>query len=339
MQKQAQSEVVPNYRDLGYSRAHYLLYGQKPLCSTQLGSMDGMSQGSGINCITAIMPFDGHNQEDSICISQGFIDRGGFRTLDYKTFVYSGSEKIGKDIINQPYCRTNRKLFHHCDDDGLPTPGHTLKKNDIIVAKENGDEEEPEDTSVKAKDKQGVVDKVLVGTGRRRRKGEGESSCKINISTYEMRIPEVGDKFASRHAQKGILAYIVPEEDLPFVPCGPNAGVKPDIIMSPHAIPTRMTIGQLIEALGGKLAAVSGEIQDATAFSHKSVQQLGKEMKAYGFSKYADQQLIDGKTGELMTNCNIFMGPVYYQRYVELTLLLLTLTSNNYTRFETYGKR
>ena len=216
--------------------------------------MDGMSQGSGINCITAIMPFDGHNQEDSICISQGFIDRGGFRTLDYKTFVYSGSEKIGKDIINQPYCRTNRKLFHHCDDDGLPTPGHTLKKNDIIVAKENGDEEEPEDTSVKAKDKQGVVDKVLVGTGRRRRKGEGESSCKINISTYEMRIPEVGDKFAvsiylyltifihsnqiqSRHAQKGILAYIVPEEDLPFVPCGPNAGVKPDIIMSPHAIP------------------------------------------------------------------------------------------------------
>lgn len=100
-----------------------------------------------------------------------------------------------------------------------------------------------------------------------------------------------------------------------------------------------MTIGQLIEALGGKLAAVSGEIQDATAFSHKSVQQLGKEMKAYGFSKYSDQQLIDGKTGELMTNCNIFMGPVYYQRYVELTLLLLTLTSNNYTQFETYGKR
>ena len=75
-----------------------------------------------------------------------------------------------------------------------------------------------------------------------------------------------------------------------------------------------MTIGQLIEALGGKLAAVSGKIQDATAFSHKSVQQLGKEMKAYGFSKYSDQQLIDGKTGELMTDCNVFMGPVFYQR-------------------------
>jgi len=183
------------------------------------------------------MPYDGHNQEDSICISKGFIDRGGFRTLDYKTFVYSGSEKIGKDIINQPYCRTNRKLFQHCDDDGLPTPGHQLKKNDIILAKETGCEEEPEDTSVKAKDKQGVVDKVIIGTGKRRRKGEGEASYKINISTYEMRIPEVGDKFASRHAQKGILAYIVPEADLPYVPCGPNAGVKPDIIMSPHAIP------------------------------------------------------------------------------------------------------
>jgi len=231
MQKQAMSCIVPNYRDLNFSRSHYLLYGQKPLCSTALGGAPGMPQGSGLNCIVAIMPFDGWNQEDSICISKSFIERGGFRTLDYKTFVFSGSEKISKDIINKPYCRTNQKLFQQCDDDGLPTVGRTLQTNDIILAKEDDDEEEPQDTSVKARDKAGVVDKILVGTGRRRRKGEGESSYKININTYKIRIPEVGDKFASRHAQKGILAHIVPQENLPY----DINGVTPDIIMSPHA--------------------------------------------------------------------------------------------------------
>lgn len=315
MQKQSQSQVVENYKDLMYSRSHYLLYGQKPLASTALGSMDGMPQGSGLNCIVAIAPWDGWNQEDSLVISQSFIDRGGFRTLDYKTTMYSGSELIGKDIINKPYKRNNTNFFKNIDDDGLPTPGRRLDKKDIIIAKQilpdEAEDIEGQDTSVKARDKKGIVDRVIIGCGRRRRKGQGENSHKINITTYEMRIPEVGDKFASRHAQKGVCSFIVPEEDLPFVG---HSGMKPDIIMSPHALPTRMTIGQLLESIGGKLAAVTGKIEDATAFTSRSVNEIGEEMKKYGFSKYGSETLIDGKTGELMTNSQIFMGCVYYQR-------------------------
>lgn len=315
MQKQAQSQVVENYKDLMYSRSHYLLYGQKPLASTSLGSMEGMPQGSGINAVVAIACWDGWNQEDSLVISQAFIDRGGFRTLDYKTFMYSGSEQIGKDIINKPYKRTNIDLFKHIDDDGLPTPGRRLDKSDVIIAKQilpdEAEDVEGQDTSVKARDKKGVVDRVIIGCGKRRRKGTGENSHKVNITTYEMRIPEVGDKYASRHAQKGVCSYIVPEEDLPF---DPFTGIKPDIIMSPHALPTRMTIGQLLESLGAKLAAVTGKIQDATAFTSRSVNDLGEEMKKYGFSKYGSETLIDGKTGEMLTNSQIFMGCVYYQR-------------------------
>ena len=310
MQKQAMSCIVPNYRDLNYSRSHYLLYGQRPLCATKLSAAPGMPQGSGLNCIVAIMCYGGWNQEDSICISKSFIERGGFRTLDYKTFNYSGSEKITKDVSQKPYCRSNKKLFQQCDDDGLPTVGRKLGKSDIILAKEDLDfDEEPQDTSVKARDKEGVVDKILIGTGRRRRKGQGEASYKININTYKIRTPVVGDKFASQHAQKGILAYIIPEEDLPFT----MDGIKPDIIMSPHALPTRMTVGQLMESLGGRLACENGIIEDATPFTHKSVQEIGTELKKYGFSKYGDTCLMDGHTGEMLTS-NIFLGPVYYQR-------------------------
>jgi DNA-directed RNA polymerase II subunit RPB2 len=319
MQKQAQSQIVENYRDLMYSRSHYLFYGQKALAATKVSQTEGMPQGSGLNAICAIMPWDGHNQEDSLCISEAFIQRGGFRTLDYKCFSYSGSEKIGKDIMNQSYRRNNVDLFRHCDDDGLPTPGRRLQADDIILAKEIppeeadhiDDENVGQDTSQKARDKKGVIDRVIIGSGRRRRKGPGEKSYKVQITSYEMRIPEVGDKLASRHAQKGVCSYIVPEEDLPFIG---HSGIKPDIILSVHAIPTRMTVGHLMEMLGAKLAAVSGNIEDATAFTSKSVTQLGAEMKKYGFSKYGCETLIDGKTGEMLTGSKIFMGPVYYQR-------------------------
>ena len=318
MQKQAQSQIQENYRDLMYSRSHYLLYGQKPLAATKVSQIEGFPQGSGINAICAIMPYDGHNQEDSIAISESFIQRGGFRTLDYKCFTYSGSESIGKDIVNKKYRKNNTQYFSALDDDGLPTPGRRLKPEDIILAKEIlpedadhiDDETMGQDTSAQARDKKGVVDRVIVGSGRRRRKGPGEKSYKVNITTYEMRIPEVGDKVASRHAQKGVISYIVPEVDLPFT----HSGIKPDIILSVHAIPTRMTVGHLLEMLGSKLAAVSGKITDATPFISKSVQDIGAEMKRYGFSKYGSETLIDGKTGEMLTDSRIFIGPVYYQR-------------------------
>lgn len=197
MAKQSQSEIPQNYRDLLYTRSHYIYYGQKPLASTKLGSVPGMPAASGLNAIVAIMPFLGYNQEDSIVVNQAFLDRGGYRTLDVKTFSYSGSEQISKRPAKEPWKRSETTKFKNIDDDGLPTPGNYLHKDDIILSKYEEDEDAVlHDTSVKAKDKHGIVERVIVGHGRRRRKGEGEESAKINIMTYEMRVPEIGDKFA-----------------------------------------------------------------------------------------------------------------------------------------------
>ena len=199
MAKQSQSELPQNYRDLLYTRSHYIYYGQKPLASTKLGTVPGMPAASGLNAIVAIMPFLGYNQEDSIIINQAFLDRGGYRTLDVKTFSYSGSEHISKRPAREHWKRSEASKFKNIDDDGLPTPGNYLHKDDIILSKFDEDEEAVlHDTSVKAKDKHGVVERVIVGHGKRRRKGEGEESAKINVMTYEMRVPEIGDKFAVR---------------------------------------------------------------------------------------------------------------------------------------------
>ena len=314
MAKQSQSELPPNYKDLFYTRSHYIYYGQKPLANTKLGTVEGMPDASGFNAIVAIMPFLGYNQEDSIIVNQHFLDRGGYRTLDVKTFSYSGSEEISKKPAKEHWKRSETSKFKNIDDDGLPTPGNYLHADDIILSKCEEDEDGVmHDTSVKAKDKHGIVSRVVVGHGRRRRKGEGEESAKVNIMTYEMRIPEIGDKFASRHAQKGVISMVFPEEDLPFIACGPNQGVRPDIIMSPHAIPTRMTIGHLLECFASKLACHKGKIADATAFADNDLNSMSQEMKKYGFNPHGDECLIDGRTGEMMTT-KIFMGPVYYQR-------------------------
>ena len=108
---------------------------------------------------------------------------------------------------------------------------------------------------------------------------------------------------------------IFPEEDLPFIAAGPNKGMRPDIIMSPHAIPTRMTIGHLLECFASKLACYNGKLAPvATAFADNDIHAMAEEMKSYGFHPYGDECLIDGRTGEMMTGSNIYMGPVYYQR-------------------------
>ena len=315
MAKQSQSELPQNYRDLFYTRSHYIYYGQKPLAATKLGSVKDMPSSSGLNAIVAIMPFLGYNQEDSIIVSQAFLDRGGYRTLDVKTFSYSGSDQISKRPAKEHWKRSEASKFSNIDDDGLPTPGNYINSDDVILSKFEEDEDAVmHDTSVKAKDKDGVVERVIVGHGKRRRKGEGEESAKINIMSYKMRIPEIGDKFASRHAQKGVISMILPQEDLPTIACGPNAGMTPDIIMSPHAIPTRMTIGHLIECFASKLACYTGKQADATAFANNDLDAMSKEMKSFGFHPYGDEVLMDGRTGELMTGSKIFMGPVYYQR-------------------------
>tara|TARA_B100000902_G_scaffold399266_1_gene469338 strand:+ start:930 stop:1598 length:669 start_codon:yes stop_codon:yes gene_type:complete len=218
MQKQSQSEMPENYLDLNYSRAHYLFNGQKPLCQTNLGTMAGMPQANGCNVIMAIATYNGYNQEDSLVFNEASIQRGLFRMMDRKTYHYSGSDVVGYGNDNS-LRRHNQDKFSQIDDDGLPTPGKCIGPKDIILAKKELIDPELQiggmqsvmasnlvpqgpqykDSSVRARDKHGIVDRVIVGVGKRRRKStNGSKSAKVTIVTSKMRSVEVGDKFVSR---------------------------------------------------------------------------------------------------------------------------------------------
>lgn len=311
MMKQAQSQIPLDFRSNMKSRTQSLLYGQKPLAMTKLAGVEGFPKSSGLNCIVALATFDSYNCEDSLIINRAFIDRGGFRSLDQKTFTYTGNEIVSNLSTVSPWRKADVSAFKNLDDDGMPCPRKILKASDVILCKHSVDEEgEKMDTSAKTKDKKGVVQRVIFGHGQRRKKSSlAEESIKVNITTYEARKPIVGDKLASLHAQKGVIAQVVDPEDLPFT----MDGINPDIIINPCCIPTRMTIGQLLEMVGSKAAAMHGEIEDATAFTHPTEKELTEKLHKAGFQKYGDEAMIDGKTGEMLKS-KLFIGCCYYQR-------------------------
>ena len=312
MMKQAQSQIPVDFKSNMKSRTQSLLYGQRPLATTKLAEVEGFPQSSGINCIVALATFDSYNCEDSLIINRAFVDRGGFRSLDQKTYTYSGNEVISNLSSTAPWKKHDGSAFKHLDDDGMPCPRGEIGPSDVILCKYSVDEEgEKMDTSSKAKDKKGVVDRVIFGHGQRRKKSSlAEESMKVNITTYEARRPIVGDKLASRHAQKGVIAQVVDPENLPFTMVD---GINPDIIINPCCIPTRMTIGQLLEMVGSKAAAMNGNIEDATAFTHPTEAELTAKLHKAGFQRYGDECMIDGKTGEMLKS-KLFIGCAYYQR-------------------------
>jgi len=310
MMKQSQSQIPLDFYSNMKSRSHSLLYGQKPIAATKLSQVKGFPLASGLNCIVCIGCFDGYNQEDSLVMNRAFIERGGFRMLDQKTFTYSGSEIISNASAQALWKRHDSTAFRHLDDDGMPCPGKTLGEDDIILSKHTiNEDEEKTDSSRKAKDKRGTIQRVIFGHGQRRKKNNADESIKVNITSYECRAPVVGDKLASRMAQKGTIARIEDPENLPFN----REGIVPDIIINPCCIPTRMTIGQLLEMIGAKAASMRGATEDATAFTHPTVDELAQKLHDSGFQRYGDEQLIDGKTGEMM-QAKMFMGICYYQR-------------------------
>lgn len=311
MSKQSQSEVPIDFEYSTKSRSHSLYYGQQALASTRLSKLDQFPKCHGANLILAIMAWDGHNQEDSVIIKKKCLDLGALRTLDMKCLTFSsGNEVVSKESASSHWKRHNAESFRKLDDDGLPSVGAMLDSSDVIIAKHAEDEEEQRvDTSQLTREKDGRVHKVVVGHGAKRKKGTADEAMKISINTYKMRIPEVGDKVASRHAQKGTISYIADEEDLPFS----MDGITPDIIMSPHALPTRMTCGNLLEALASKTGALKGKIQDATAFTHPTLEQISQDLHDSGWQKWGDEMLCDGKTGQMLP-AKIFMAPCYYMR-------------------------
>jgi DNA-directed RNA polymerase II subunit RPB2 len=308
MSKQAMGIYTSNHNERFDSIAHVLLYPQKPLVKTKIASTLNYDKlPSGINAVVAICCYSGYNQEDSIVMNKSAIDRGLFRSAFYRTFkeechAVSGTHKESFENPHDNNCKSMKYAnYNLLDEDGLICPGTKVTGNDILVGKVSGNGDKDLSVSMKPSE-EGTVDKVMISTNE-----QGMSLVKTKVRS--IRVPEIGDKFASVHAQKGTIGMTLNQEDMPFT----EQGIVPDIIVNPHAIPSRMTIGQLIECIYGKKCALSGEYGDGTAFTNPDPSDIAKELKALGFNKHGEEIMFNGQTGQQMKT-KIFIGPTYYQR-------------------------
>ncbi|KAI5185277.1 DNA-directed RNA polymerase II subunit RPB2 [Nematocida homosporus] len=309
MGKQAMGVYATNFLMRMDSLSNVLCYPQKPLVATK--SMDFLrfrELPSGQNAMVAIACYTGYNQEDSVVMNRGAVDRGLFRSFFYRT--YSDLETRAKpeeqECFIKPERRTVQRMrnanYEKLDSDGLILPGTRVTGEDVLIGKVVSTPEGLRDAStVMRGTESGVVDRVILTTK------DGYRYARIRVRSA--RIPQMGDKFASRHGQKGTIGIVLPPEDMPFT----ADGITPDIIINPHAIPSRMTIGHLVECLQGKVSAMTGIEGNATPFEGQSVEAIGAELERNGFQKRGFEVMYSGLTGRKLRT-QIFIGPTYYQR-------------------------
>ncbi|KAJ3451127.1 intein-containing DNA-directed RNA polymerase subunit beta precursor [Anaeramoeba flamelloides] len=337
MGKQAIGVYALNYNLRMDTLAHVLYYPQKPLVLTRaMKYLHFREFPSGQNAIAAIACYSGYNQEDSIIMNQSAIDRGLFRTIFYRTYKCEQSELPGRptELFEKPSIEETVGLLPGTYDkldetDGLVEPGIRVVGGDVIIGKtsplyrtdenpedfliqneENGETSRPRKPRITKKDsslicrkgEKGIVDKVMLTTNF-----TGYKFVRVRVRST--RIPEIGDKFSSRHGQKGTIGMTYRQEDMPFT-C---EGITPDLIMNPHAVPSRMTIGQLIECLMGKVSAITGVEGYATPFTDVTVEQISNELHKCGYHLRGSEVMYNGHTGRKMS-AQIFLGPTYYQR-------------------------
>jgi DNA-directed RNA polymerase II subunit RPB2 len=317
MGKQAMGVYSSNFQIRMDTLAHVLYYPQKPLVMTRaMEFMYFKELPSGCNAITAIGCYTGYNQEDSVIMSLSAIDRGLFRSIFYRTYTCEAKIIGGADEeFHKPTAETTagmkRGFYDKLDLDGLIFPGYRVSGDDIIVGKTaalhqpQGSQSKQirKDASVPLRHSEsGIIDSVLLTIDE-----DGHRFTKIRMRS--IRIPQIGDKFASRHGQKGTVGQTFRQEDLPFN----RLGMSPDIIVNPHAIPSRMTIGHLIECLASKVACLRGEEGDGTPFQGVTVEDISTDLHNNGFQNHGNEAMYCGHTGQKL-DALIFFGPTYYQR-------------------------
>ena len=293
--------------------------GQTPIVKSRyLQFINNEEHPYGENVIVAIMVYGGYNVEDSILFNEGSLKRGLFRTTYYNMYESrEESSKIGENSVDSHFQNieeTNMDGVKHgydyssLDKYGLIKENTPMDDKKVVIGKTQTNlmnPDQPRDASVYPKKGQlGFVDKTFMTEDE-----EGFRLAKVRIR--EERVPAIGDKFCSRCGQKGTVGLVIPEADMPFT----AAGIKPDIIINPHALPSRMTIGQLVESLMGKACLNLGGYGDCTAFINKgSTHEIfGKVLTQNGYNSTGNELLYNGMTGEQL-QADIFMGPTYYMR-------------------------
>ena len=318
--KQATSLMHTNYQ-LRMDKSNIILNGgQIPLVKTRyLEHINNEENVYGANAIVAIMTYTSYNVEDAVLINEGALQRGLFNTTYFTTYtsheekeVKSGQtiSRIFTNIEKDPTVMGLKPGYDysHLDAHGVVKEGTILNDKIILIGNAMSNSSEvgvKMDESVKTKKGQlGVVDKTYITEGE-----EGKRLCKIRVR--ETRVPNLGDKFASRAGQKGTVGLVIPEENMPFL----KSGLRPDIIVNPHALPSRMTVGQLVESITGKACAHYGGYGDSTAFINKGskIKVMGQMLNKAGYHSSGNEILYNGMTGEQVES-EIFMGPTYYLR-------------------------
>jgi len=314
MGKQALGIFASNFTNRIDTMGHIINYPQKPIVSTKLSKYTNSNElPSGVNAIVAIMTHSGFNQEDSVMINKSALDRGLFTSTYYKAFRdqcaknhSSGEEEIFTNPIELTTIKPSFS-YDKLDETGFVPNNTYIDGNDIIVGKVmprkiNGKNTYNDNSSAMKANDDGYIDYNYVGTN-----SDGYKFCKIRIR--KNRKPEVGDKVASRSAQKGSIGMIYEHQDMPFT----KDGIVPDIIINPHAIPSRMTMAQLMECIMGKVSCYLGAEGDATPFNNCGVENIARLLEKTGLERYGNEIMYNGRTGEQIKT-EIFIGPTYYQR-------------------------
>jgi len=322
MAKQALGINVTNFLHRVDSRSHILHHPQTPLIKTKPMDIIGYDlRPSGQNCVVAIISFEGYNMEDALIFNKASIERGLGRSTFYRIYEAECRQYLGglrdRFVVPETGIRGYRgeQYYRLLEPDGIVSLESEVTGGDVLIGRTSPPrflEEYKEfeikgptmrDTSVDVRQSEtGVVDDIFITETR-------EGSKLVKVRVRDQRIPELGDKFASRHGQKGVIGMIVPQEDMPFTP----GGIVPDIIINPHAMPSRMTIGQFLESIAGKVAAARGRPVDGTPFTNEGPEQLKRELVKLGFSHTGREILYNGVSGEKFV-ADIFMGVVYYQK-------------------------
>jgi DNA-directed RNA polymerase subunit B' len=321
-QKQALGFYAANYlqrMDMDISLLHTP---QIPLAQSLMHELsDYNKHPSGQNIVLAVMSYEGYNMEDAIVINKGSIDRGlgrstYFRPVSAEQLRYSGG------LIDE-VCIPDKDVkgylsevdYRFLEDDGIIYPEAKVSEGDVIIGKSSpprflssldeynlATSSRRESSLALKHGEKGTIDFVLLTENE-------EGNRLVQVRVRDQRVPEIGDKFTSRHGQKGVIGLVLPEEDVPFT----ASGVSPDLIFSPHGMPSRMTVSHFIELLGGKVAALAGRYIDGTMFYSEKENELRKELEDFGFTENGTETLYNGITGERYT-AKIFIGNMYYMK-------------------------